>query len=298
MIKKVSVVTIALILTNSFVVMSCNVSAKKSFTKKHFLEFNPILYMETGPYDDQIMPGGEVFIVPITIEYMVSTPRLFDFLPKFLKNILIYRNIIAPPVRIHLSVVEKPDWLDVGIASPDIYVNIKENEFSYTNTSIFIAAHRDASTDPALIVIRAESESIGRISNKSVEINLLVTPAYIPSLQIETDQELKYATFNETVTFLINVTNRANKESLIRISVDELPRNWSACLSNFEIILSTNESTTITLNVSTSADFREGDIEEICLNFTILPYPTPEDYKITPINIYHLTLFVANSSTD
>ncbi len=292
--KSVSMTVIMLFLMSLFVAISCNASAKNHFVEKHLLEFNPIPQMEAVHYDDYIMPAGNPVNIPIKVKYMVSVPSIFNILPVFLKNILIYGNVSVPPVRIHLSMVKIPDWLDFTISCPDIYINIKENEFSCANTSIFIAAYSDAPAYPSTVVIRAEAQPVGRISNQSVEISLIVHPTYLPLLHIEADQTLKYATSNDRVRFLINITNRANKESVIRIGIDELPRDWSASLSNSTIVLPMDGCTTVSLDVYTSADFRKGDIGEIHLNFTVLPYPPPPDGEATPANTYHLTLFVVN----
>ena len=250
--------------------------------------------MEAGHYDSNITPAGRPIYVPIKIEYMVSVPPIFNILPTFLKNILIYGNINAPPVKIHLSVIEKPDWLDVSITCPDIYINIRENEISCANTSISIAAYSNAPAYPSIVVIGAESQPIGRISNQSVAISLIVHPTYLPLLHIEVDRSLKYATSNDKVRFLINITNKANKESAILIRSFELPEDWHASLSDYMIILPMNESATITLDVYTSANFKKGDVGEIRLNFTVLPSPPPPDSEATAANTYHLTLFVVN----
>ena len=292
--KSVSMTVIMLFLMSLFDAISCNASAKNHFVEKHLLEFNPILQMEAGRYDDHITPAGNPVNIPIKVKYMVSVPSIFNILPVFLKNILIYGNVSVPPVRIHLSMVKIPDWLDFTISCPDIYINIKENEFSCANTSISIAAYSDAPAYPSTVVIRAEAQPVGRISNQSVEISLIVHPTYLPLLHIEADQTLKYATSNDRVRFLINITNRANKESVIRIGIDELPIDWSASLSNSTIVLPMDGCTTVSLDVYTSADFRKGDIGEIHLNFTVLPYPPPPDGEATPANTYHLTLFVVN----
>lgn len=63
---------------------------------------------ESVPEGD-LAPGGGNVNIPTNISYMVSIPWIFKFLPPLLKNMLIYGSMIVPPMKIRLSIENKPE---------------------------------------------------------------------------------------------------------------------------------------------------------------------------------------------
>ena len=297
MLKRLSLaLTLLMVLIASSIVTS-----HVSFAKEGGLvNFTPILQLDvkTGNLNGTIEPGGKAVNVPVTVKYRVNVPGLFAYLPPLLRNMLIYGNMIVPPMKVHLSIVNKPDWMDVSIASPDIYIDIKENAFSYANTSLSIAIYKDAPAQPYTLILRAESDAMGKVTSQSVEAQFKITPGYIPLVTINTDKPLREAGPMTTVTFPIKIANNANKETVVKLIDYDTPPGWAVQPSQNQIIIPQGKEATLSLSVTTPAGFgwMPNQVQQIKLKFIALPSPPPLSYEETTSNTYTYSVGIRSGS--
>lgn len=293
--KRFAPVLILLVMLVSSTSMVSQISSAK------VMNFIPILQVsvDNSKLNDPIQPDGPAVSIPVQVKYMVNIPGVFNFLPPLIRNTIIYGSMIVPPMKIHLSIENKPDWMNVAIANPDLYIDIKENEFSYGNTSITISVYKDAPARPYTLKLVATSDEMGRVSAQSVEIqSITVTPGYIPLITVNTDMPIKEAGPATTLNFPIRIVNHANKETIVKLVEFDTPSGWAVNPSQREVIIPPDKEATITISVTTPIGFgfAPNQIQQINMKFIALPSPPPLHYEETLSNTYRYSIQVRSAT--
>ncbi|MCD6236935.1 MAG: hypothetical protein J7K13_03165 [Thermoplasmata archaeon] len=266
------------------------------------LTFNAIVQVvpDTSNLNTPIPPGGGAVSVPITIRYRVDVPGVFSTLPPLIKNYIVYGSMIVPPQKIHLSVIDKPDWADVTISNPDVYPDIVENEYSEIQTTISINVYKDAPARPYTLTIRAESQQLGRVPAASGEAQFKIIPDFIPLITATTDEPTKEVGPLTTVTFPIKITNNGNKESIVRVIDVTVPDGWSSPIPTpTQIVIPQGETGTLTISVTTPAGFGwvPGQVGTVNVKFLIQKSPPTQTTELTEANYYTLALQLRSSGS-
>jgi len=272
----------------------------QSSSAKGLVSFPSILQLEvdTTPLNQDIQPDGKPVNVPITVKYRVNVPPLLAG-PGLIKNWILSGSFIMPPVKIHLSVVNKPDWADISIASPDLYIDVGKNEFSYANTSMSIAVYKDAPAESYTLILKAEADGMGRISSQSVEAQFKIKPGYIPLVTINTDEPIKEAGPMTTLTFPIKISNNANKETIVKLVEYDTPPGWGVQPSQSQIVIPQGGEATLSLAVTTPMGFgwTPNQIQQIKMRFMVMPSPPTVEYEESATNTYLYSISVKSGST-
>ncbi len=271
----------------------------QSSSAKGLLAFTPILQLEvdTTPLNQDIEPDGNPVNVPVTVKYRVDIPQFLLSLP-IVGRLIVYGSFIVPPVKIHLSVVNKPDWADISITSPDLYIDVGENKFSYANTSVSIAVYKDAPAESYTLILKAEADGMGRITSQSVEAQFKIKPGYIPLVTINTDEPIKEAGPMTTLTFPIKISNNANKETIVKLVEYDTPPGWGVQPSQSQIVIPQDGEATLSLAVTTPVGFgwTPNQIQQIKLKFVVMPSPPTVEYEETATNTYLYSISVKSGS--
>ncbi len=272
------------------------VSAKDS----SLMTFSSILqiHVDSSNLNKPLQPGGPAVSVPVTVDYMVEIPPVIEKLG-MLKNLIVYKSMIVPPLKIHLSILNKPNWADISIATPDVYVDIGENNFSKTSTEISIAVYKNAPAQPYTIRLQAEATQLGRVMPQSSEAQFMFTPGYIPLINIYTDKPTREVSPRTTVTFPLEITNLGNKETIVRVSDIKAPAGWPAIVAQPQIIIPRadegNNKGKITVSVVTPYGFGWHDeIGTITLKLVALPSPPTSSMNISTTNTFTYQLQIMN----
>lgn len=266
------------------------------------LSFTPILQLEvdTSALNEEIQPDGKAINVPVTVKYRIDVPAwLQSPLLVPIERFIVYGKLgIIPPMKIHLSVVNKPEWADVSIASPDLYIDIKENEFSYANTSISISIYKDAPAEVYTLILRAESDPMGRVAPQSVEAQFKIKPGYIPLITINTEKPIKEAGPMTTLTFPIKICNNANKETVVKLVDYDIPPGWGVQPSQNQIVIPKGGEATLSVAVTTPPGFgwTPNQVQQIKFKFVALPSPPPLEYEETSSNTYVYSISIKSGS--
>jgi hypothetical protein len=231
---------------------------------------------DTTNLGEPIRPAGPSVSVPITIEYRVDVPPGFTLLPPLLKNWVIYGSMIVPPQKVHLSIVNKPDWADVTITNPDVYIDIEENKFTTAQTTLSINVHKEAPARPYTLIVRAESLRLGRVPATFGEAQFPITPGFIPLITATTDKPTQEAGPLATVTFPIRITNNGNEEAIVKVVEIDVPAGWSPpALETTWKVIPQGQTQTFSLSVTTPAGFGwiPGEVGGIHVKFSIEQSP-------------------------
>ena len=293
--KKTFTSTILFIIT---IVCILYVPTQKASGK--LISFTPILrvYVDTSNLENPIQPEREAVNVPIRIEY--SLPPLG--LPQRMKQFLffgLHGIFITPPIKVHLEVLNKPDWLDASIATPDIYLTPELDKPSYANTTLSISVYKDAPARSFTITLYAKSEALGNVLSQDTTSQFKIQVGYIPLVTITTKEPIKEAGPMTTLTYPVEIRNNANKETRVRlISIDQ-PPGWAVKPAVHEVTIPRNGSATLAISVVTPYGFGwiPGETKVINMKFIALPVPLPETYEETPTNTYLFSIGVRSGST-
>ncbi|RLF52167.1 MAG: hypothetical protein DRN19_01500 [Thermoplasmata archaeon] len=266
------------------------------------LSFTPVLQLEvdTSALNEEIQPDGKAINVPVTVKYRIDVPEWLQnplLIP--IERFIVYGKLgIIPPMKIHLSVVNKPEWVDVSITSPDIYIDIKENEYSCAQTSISISVYKDAPAEVYTLILRAESDSMGRVASQSVEAQFKIKPGYIPLITINTEKPIKEAGPMTTLTFPIKICNNANKETVVKLVDYDMPPGWGVQPSQNQIVIPKDGEATLSVAVTTPPGFgwTPNQVQQIKFKFVALPSPPPLEYEETSSNTYVYSISVKSGS--
>lgn len=290
---------LTLALTILLILSGLNIVVVQPSSAKGLLTFTPVLQLEvdTTPLNEEIQPDGKAVNVPVTVKYRIDVPPFLKSLG-MIEHMIVYGKFIVPPIKIHLSILNKPDWADVSITSPDLYIDIKENRFSCANTSLSISVYKDAPAEVYTLILRAESDAMGRVTSQSVEAQFKIKPGYIPLVTINTDKPIREAGPMTTLTFPIKITNNANKETFVKLVDYDTPPGWGVQPSQNQIVIPQGGEATLSLAVTTPVGFgwTPNQVQQIKLKFVVLPSPPPTEYEETPSNTYLYSVSVRSGS--
>lgn len=294
MIKRLSLAITALVLFT----LVMPVISHSSSAAEGLVSFVPILHVEvdTSALSQEIKPEGVSVNVPVTVKYRVDVP---SFLKNMIGRIFVFGKFIVPPMKVHLSVINKPEWADITITSPDLYIDLEMNKFSSANTSLSITVYKDAPAQPYTLILRAESDAMGKVTSQSVDVQFKITPGFIPLITINTDEPIKEAGPMTTLTFPIKISNNANKEAIVKLTDYTIPPGWGVQPSQNQLIIPQGKEDTLFLSVTTPIGFgwMPNQIQQIKLKFVVMPSPPTLEYEETGSNVYIYSVSVKSGST-
>jgi len=284
----------------SILILSMITTPQTSIARRKPITFSPLLEIciDDSNIENKPLQPFVTVKIPITVKLKPGKMEIMRVFPPLLRNLLLYKMMISPPIEIRFSIKNKPQWLEAFFTSPEVYLDLDfKNGVSCDNTTLVVSLHRNAPAQPYQLIIKAETQTIGRVKKTCVETPIVIHPAYVPYLEIHANQDVRTVRPKEKTTFAIEITNRGNGKSKIQISYD-LPDNWSEgpVTIRTPIILSVNETATVLVDVIPPADFEKKSIEKIDLNFTVgpaFPYPFSPSFAF-----YHKTLYLINTDNN
>ena len=216
--------------------------------------------------------------IPLTVEYWTNIPENFRILPYWFYNLFLFGQFKFPRAQIKVEVLNVPDWANIYITSPNLFIDIPFNgEGPYEiNTNLVLLLYPNAPSVPYKIDIRATSEIIGRLNGFSFQESIEFTPQFYPNLYINFKQIIP-ATPNESIYIPFNVTNKGNSISTVRFELLDDISNWTPILHPPYAHIGIDDTSIFQLSLLTPSDFY--GLKEINIRFISEKYLYGEYYN-------------------
>jgi hypothetical protein len=274
MMKKILfIVAISILLLVPIVSAQERIGNANGLRKTPWFIFNSELemsYNTSAVNNATFQPDGPAVSIPLYIKYRVDIPNFFLRPPfLFLKTLFVFGRLSIPTQKIHLSVINPPDWAAISITPSNPYFDI-DNTIQEATAILQIAVHFDAPSEAYALRIEAEAPRLGRIQKTDASVSLYFIPAWVPLLSIDVSQPYIRTPPNETTTTTIDITNLGNAECLVTANITEIV-GWSIYLDQAQFWLSIGQTKTITLFLKPPENFQ--GIQEINITFTPSRFP-------------------------
>ena len=257
------------------------VSAADRIKLFSFNSYIDIVY-DPAPLNEDLQIEKSINI-PLTIKYKTDIPeRFLPLMPWQLKNIILYGSMIGPMQKIHIEVVDSPDWADIYISQPDNFANIPDEttEVEIT-TSLVISPYEDAPAKPASIVLQVETETIGRINGVTFKETVPFTPSFIPTVSLSTDKPIRTIGPHESVNFEITVRNNANKKIRVTPKIVGDYSDWTPTINPSFDDIEAGQERVFTYSIIAPFDFGwHNEIESFEIDFTAQIFPLREEAAV------------------
>ena len=238
---------------------------------------------------------------PLAIDKTTSVDASVEFstdIPSFFLNtrigrLIVFKSFTAPTAEVELSVIDEPEDCEIKIEPTKIKLEFNE-EPQKANFSILIAPTKDAIAEPYQITINAKfnSSSDWNLESFNISETLVFTPQYYASINVEFDEEQNLTSGKETL-IPINITNKGNKQSIVRIK-HYINDSLAPVVTPAELDLDIGETDQIMLSVTADDDF---DTEIIPIEFIVFSAPISGSDEGTNTT-YYLKLVSEKSDSD
>ncbi len=258
------------------------------------LKFNSYLDIEYDPTPlNEDLAIDKSINIPLTIKYQTDIPE--NFLPIIsmfawqIRNMVLYGSIIGPMQKIHIEVVDKPDWADIFISQPDTYVDIPfQGTVSEKTTSLVISPREEAPAVPQSIILKVSCLAIGRIKSIEFQETVSFTPSFIPTITIIPENPTRTVGPRASVEYKITVKNNANKKIRVTPQLGNIASKWTPTMNPpFNDIAPEGQEDFI-FSIYTPYDFGwHNEIESFEIDFTAQIFPLREQAPVGgPYSIY------------
>lgn len=122
---------------------------------------------------------GQTLFVKIQIGYAVTVPSRW-LNGGLLARLWVFKQLIIPPVRIHLEEQNIPEGMTIGVTYPDVYLTDYSNNFVYTSADFVIIPNEGVQSGSYYVDLKAESPQIGRILSNSYTKRIFFEVAETP----------------------------------------------------------------------------------------------------------------------
>ena len=264
--RRVKVSLIMGILLISTVICLVNTASSK------IIEYPSLITIEITPESiaalQEPVDIESVLIVQLKIGYSVSIPAWTE--PGgTLARLWLFGSMIQYPQLIHLEIEGKPDWADIALAVPDVYIQNFSTYPVYTTADLIITPYIDAPAVPKSVTIKATAGNIGRILGVVYHRTLNFEPDYIPLIRVETEKPTRQVAPREPINFEITIMNMGNKETLVNGRVLDAPDEWAALISPTQLPLGPGETATVTVSMTAPYTFGwHNEIRTFTVEFT------------------------------
>ncbi len=223
------------------------------------INYPSVISIEIAPeslaaLQDPVQIEGTLY-VKLNIGYAVTVPENLLSSSSLLVRMFVFGGMILPPQQIHLEISGQPEWADIAITTPDVYISDYSNEFVYTSADVVITPYYDAPAVPKSFQITATSQPVGKVLSNTFTTTLTFQPDYIPLINVEVDKPTQQASPKETIQYKMTVKNLGNKETLVSGRVTDTGSEWATILTPTQILIPPGETATMTFSLTTPYDF-------------------------------------------
>jgi|WetSurMetagenome_2_1015567.scaffolds.fasta_scaffold00443_11 hypothetical protein len=214
--------------------------------------------------------------IPITVSYWTDIPDIFSKIPYPLNNLILFGNPIGPMQKIHLELLQTPEWANIYFSSPDIITDIpfKSDGVFTKNTTLIISPKMEAPAEPQRISIKVSCESIKRINGFSFQKDIPFTPSFIPTISIQTDNPIRTSGPHQSISFRIVVQNMGNKITQVTPKIIGADEKWTTTINPPNLRIYPNQEGEFVFSLITPYDFGwHSEYGRFEINFLSEVYP-------------------------
>lgn len=250
---------IGIVLVSAFtflftVPFSSNVSARKNYA----LSYPAVISIEIDAASVEALNKpiniDTALLVKLKIGYSVGVPENL-LQGGMLARIWVFGKTIIFPQMIHLEIEGKPEWADIALLTPDIYISDYSNTPIYAYADMIITPYYEAPAVPKSITLRASASAIGRIQEVSFTTSLNFQPEFIPQISVEVDQPVRNAGPRQAVNYHIKIRNMGNKEAIVNGLLIDAPSEWAPLLTPTQLPIGPGQEATMTFSITTPYGF-------------------------------------------
>jgi len=227
--------------------------------------------------------------VPVEIKYSTDIPDLFQKIPFPLNFIILYGQSIGPMQQIHLEIVDPPDWANIYLSSPDIYMDIPfaSDGEKIKSTNLVLSPRVESPAESYTIQIKATCGDIGKLKGVTYQESLSFTPSFIPTIGITTEEPVRTVGPHESVNFKITVSNRGNKITRVTPQLVNSSNEWTPTINPTQFEIPPNGDTTFSFSVVSPFDFGwHNDYEKFQIDFKSEVYPYQQGAASSTRSVY------------
>lgn len=233
---------------------SSNVSARKNYA----LSYPAVISIEIDAASVEALNKpiniDTALLVKLKIGYSVGVPENL-LQGGMLARIWVFGKTIIFPQMIHLEIEGKPEWADIALLTPDIYISDYSNTPIYAYADMIITPYYEAPAVPKSITLRASALAIGRIQEVSFTTSLNFQPEFIPQISVEVDQPVRNAGPRQAVNYHIKIRNMGNKEAIVNGLLIDAPSEWAPLLTPTQLPIGPGQEATMTFSITTPYGF-------------------------------------------
>lgn len=113
------------------------------------------------------VPPGSTAIIPYYLEYWIDVPKILQYLPRILSSLWLFNSFLWYPHELILTNSEMPDYIDIIISPPSVYIVdiLLSGEAGTGSTDIFLIIHENAPCDVYSFNVHTYSKEFGRIES-------------------------------------------------------------------------------------------------------------------------------------
>lgn len=161
----------------------------------------------------------------------------------------VYKLLLGRPVTIQLTIVDKPDWIDVSLSQGTVTMSLP-NQIGVKVKNRISATITVTEVSPAfqqgIIQIRAVSNKVGPIDGYSNDFYLKIQPDYLALINPQpTEGNSKTIGPMDTAVFPFEVENLGNAATKVFFDITYIPEGWIASVTDSVIINSEKGSKAI-----------------------------------------------------
>ena len=231
--------------------------------------------------------------VPLTIKYSTDVPENFlQLMPDFLwqiKNLILFGSTIGPMQKLHLEIADQPDWANIYISQPDMFVAIPiGTEVKTVTTSLIISPREEAPAVSHRIDLKATCDTIGRINGVTYQESVEFTPSFVPTIQITPENPTRTVSPQEAVNFKITIENNANKKTRVTPELVNPDSKWTSTINPPFHDIQPGGKEEFTFSIYAPYDFGwHNEIRSFQIDFTAKIFPLRDDAPVGgPYSIY------------
>jgi hypothetical protein len=176
-----------------------------------------------------VVPRGALRSLDLSISHTVTRGVFGEGM------IRVYANKV---IVINVEIVEVPTWVTATIAQGTLSTTVQPGETTFVKTSISLQVADNA---PAFaqgyIKLKATAKKAGLIEGFTQDFTLTFLPDYKPLIQTTLPEtNTKQIGPLDTAVFPIKITNLGNARTVVLLTVENVPKDWNAIVTD-QIIL-------------------------------------------------------------
>jgi hypothetical protein len=197
---------------------------------------------------------GSSILIHLKVGYYFAGPANILKIP-FIGQLWVYGSLIVFPQIIHLSITDKPDWANIYVTTPDVYIPNINITPSYAIADVVISPYREAPAQPYAIGVKASAPPVGKIAAVNFSTILNFQPAFIPLISVSVGNPVRQVGPREAVNFPVTVTNQGNYEAIVTGVIQDPLAEWAPLISPTQAIVEPGQEQTITFSVVAPYNF-------------------------------------------